>query len=123
MKYLVILFGAAIAMAGAAIAFSPRSLLSLLDRYREQPAIYVLAVVVRLLLGAVLIAYAPQSAFPLALRILGIVAIAAAIGILLMGPARLRRLIEWLLTRADSLARPAGVVAVVFGAFLVYAVA
>ncbi len=122
MKYLILLFGSLISIAGFAIMVSPQPIISLLDRYRQHVALYVVAVVVRLLLGAVLIAYAPQSAFPLALRIIGVVSVAAALGILLIGPARLNRLIDFLLAKAARVFRPAGVVGVLLGAFLIYAV-
>lgn len=123
MKYFILLFGGLIVLVGLAIAVSPQSSVSLLDRYKQHAATYVLAVGVRLLLGVVLIAYAPQSAFPLVLQIIGVVSIAAAIGILLIGPGRLQRLIDWLIARAGRFARSAGIITVLFGAFLIYAVA
>lgn len=122
MKFLILLFGSLIAFAGLAITVSPQSIMSLLDRYKQHVALYVLAVGVRVLLGAVLIAYAPHSAFPLALRIIGVVSIAAAFGILLIGPGRLQRLIDFLLAKVQMIIRPAGVIGVLLGAFLIYAV-
>ncbi|NNC76526.1 MAG: hypothetical protein HKN77_01105 [Woeseiaceae bacterium] len=122
MKYLILLFGGLITFAGLAITVSPQPVLSLLDRYKQHVALYVLAVGVRLLLGAILIVYAPQSAFPLVLRIIGIVSIAAALGILLIGPGRLQRLIDYLLAKAGTIIRPAGVIGILLGAFLIYAV-
>lgn len=123
MKFLILVFGGLIALTGLIIVVSPQSVLSLLDRYKQHLAIYVLAVAVRLLLGTVLIAYAPQSAFPLVLRIIGVVSIAAAVVILLIGPRRLQRLIDLLLSKAGVVMRPAGVIGALLGLFLVYAVA
>lgn len=122
MKFLILLFGGLIAFAGLAITVSPQSILSLLDRYKQHVGLYVLAVGVRLLLGAALIAYAPQSAFPLVLRIIGVVSVVAAIGILLIGPGRLRWLIDFMLSKAGKIVRPAGAIGVLLGAFLIYAV-
>lgn len=122
MKYVILMFGSLIALAGLAIAVSPQSILSLLDRYKQHVALYVLAVGVRLLLGAALIAYAPQSVFPLALRIIGVISVAAALAILLIGPGRLGQLIDFMLAKAGSIVRPAGCIAILLGAFLIYAV-
>lgn len=123
MKTFILLFGGIIVLIGLAIVVSPQSLVLQLERYKRHVATYVLAVVVRLLLGAVLIAYAPKSAYPLVLQIIGVVSIAAAVGILLIGPGRLQRLIELLIAKAGTVMRPAGIVGVLLGAFLIYAVA
>lgn len=122
MKYLILFFGSLIALAGLVIMMSPQTIISLLDRFKQHIALYVLAVVVRLLLGVILIVYAPHSAFPLTLQVIGAVSVLAALGILLIGHSRLQRLIDYLLEKAGMLFRPAGAVGVMLGAFLIYAV-
>lgn len=54
------------------------------------------------------------------MRILAVIAFAAAVGILIMGRRRLDDLVTWWLTRSDALLRLSAAFAGLFGAFLVY---
>lgn len=122
MKIFILVVGGLITLAGLAIAVSPRTFLALFDRYKHRTGLYVLAVAIRLLLGVVLIVFAPQTGYPVTFRILGVILIAAAVGILLIGPGRLQQLIAWLIARVGKYARFAGALAVLFGVFLIAAV-
>lgn len=122
MNFVIIVFGAVIVVAGLFIIVKPQSLLGTLKRQSGNTSLQAVAVGGRLLLGAALITYAPQSQFPATLHVLGWIAIIAAIGLLAIGRNRFQRMIEWAATFSDTYARMAGVVAVLFGAFLVYAV-
>lgn len=122
MQYMIITLGALIAMTGLVIVIAPQMLLGMLQKHADKPLLFALAVIVRLVLGALLIAYAPKSAFPLTLQFLGWIAVAAAVTILVAGRERLGRLIGWAISVASRYARPAGILAVLFGAFLMYAV-
>jgi hypothetical protein len=122
MQYMIITFGAVIAMAGLVMVIAPQMLLGMLQKNASKSLLFAFAVIVRLVLGALLIAYASKSAFPLTLQFLGWIAVAAAVAMLVAGRERLGRLIGWVISVASHYARPAGILAVLFGAFLIYAV-
>lgn len=79
------------------------------------------AVGIRLVLGIALIISAPQSDFPVTFQIIGWIAIAAAIGGIMLGRERLRRFTDWWLAQfAPWATRLWLLVALAFGGFLVY---
>ena len=122
MQYMIITFGAVIAMAGLVMVIAPQMLLGMLQKNASKSLLFAFAVIVRLVLGALLIAYASKSAFPLTLQFLGWIAVAAAVAMLVAGRERLGRLIGWVISVASRYVRPAGILTVLFGAFLIYAV-
>jgi len=81
------------------------------------------AIGLRLVMGGLLWWLAPELRFPFGMRILAAIAIAAAVGILIMGQARLDRLVDWWLSRGDGLLRVSASLAAAFGAFLVFVAA
>ncbi len=81
-----------------------------------------LAVVLRLVLGATLVIAAPESRFPLVFEILGWIAIAAAVAILLMGRERLRKFVGWFQKMRTTMIRVWLLFGIAFGAFLVYGI-
>ena len=83
------------------------------NRFRTEVAL-------RLALGIILWIAADELRFPLVMRALAVFSIAAALGVLMMGRARLDRLVEWWLVRPDGLFRLSFFLVVVFGAFLIY---
>ena len=91
-------------------------------RFSGATFLHVFAVVVRLGLGIVLILYANQSRFPLALQIIGGITIAAGVILAVISRARFKRLMTWALDRFANYARAAAVVTLLFGGFLIYAV-
>ena len=81
---------------------------------------FVLAVVIRLAMGGLLWLLADELRHPHVMRILAIIAVVAAVGVLVMGRTRLDRLVEWWLSRPDGMLRASALFVVVFGAYLVY---
>jgi hypothetical protein len=99
---------------------SPAALLGVVRSVMNKPGLVYLAIGVRLGLGVILILAAPASLFPLVFRIIGVVAIIAALGLLVMGRARITRLVEWFAGMPERSVRAWLVFGVAFGAFLVY---
>lgn len=81
---------------------------------------FVLAIGVRVAMGAFLWWLAEDLRHPQVMRIIAALAIFAAVGVLLMGQARLDKLIDWWLSRSDGLLRFSALFAAAFGAYLVY---
>ena len=96
------------------------------DRFRKlfgamsPQARYVMAVAIRIAMGVLLWVLAEDLRHPMVMRILAVIAVAAAIVILLMGRARLDRLVDWWLARSDALVRVSLLFAAAFGGYLVY---
>jgi hypothetical protein len=119
MDTLILVFGVVIALVGLIGAVLPARFRQLLGSWQGDTR-FLFAVIVRIVLGAVLLAAAPDLLFPRLLEVLGGVSILAAIGLLLMGQARLDRMIAWWLRRSDAVLRVSTILAALFGLFLAY---
>ena len=121
MPLLVALFGALIAAFAATGVASPATLLRAVSSFWSDGRGMWIAVVMRLVLGALLIVAAPDCRFPGAVRVLGFISIAAAVALPLIGTERVNTLVTWWTARPFSFIRAWSLLGVAFGAFLVYA--
>ena len=121
MTQLSILFGALILLAGVIIIINPETIFGYLRKHYQRPDIHILAVGVRLAIGALLISQADFSKYPLAIEILGWLSIVAALTMAAMGRNRFKRLISWALNVLKPWGRVGGVFAAAFGGFLIHA--
>jgi hypothetical protein len=122
MNYIVILFGAATLVAGIIILVNPETVFGLLRRNADSLGMHILAVVVRIILGVALILCAAGSKYPTAILIIGWISVAAATVLGVMGRTNFKRLMSWALGLAPSFGRIGGLLAILFGGFLVHAV-
>jgi hypothetical protein len=114
-------FGAIIALLGILGVLRPGGFIDVVSGPWQSRSGLYLAVLLRLVFGALLIAAASQSRFPLAFQILGIVSLAAAASIPIMGRRRIERWVAWWSVRSPVVVRVWSVAAAAFGIFLVYA--
>ena len=121
MSVLIIIFGALMLLAGITIIINPDSIFGLIKNNIEKLMLQITAIVVRLVLGALFIYYSGISKYPLAIEILGWLFIFAAVILTVIGRNNFMRVISWLLPLTKPLGRVAGVFAVCFGAFVIYA--
>ncbi len=121
MTELIIIFGALTLLAGVVILINPEVIFGYLRSNLDGLAIHILAVVVRLIIGALLISQSGQSKYPLAIEILGWLSIVAALSLAVMGRHNFHRLLSWALTFFKPFGRVGGVFAAAFGGFLIYA--
>ena len=121
MTLVIIIFGALTLLAGIVIVINPENIFGLLRKNIEKLELQILAVVVRLILGALLIYQSGASKFPLVIEIIGWLSIVAAIFFAVIGRNNFIRIISWALSLAKPFGRVGGVLAVCFGAFLIYA--
>jgi hypothetical protein len=122
MKEVILVFGVLLVLIGIAVLVKPNAVFGYMGRHSKTLHIHILAVVVRLILGAALISYAAESRYPIVLEILGWISVAAAIMLAAIGRSRFMRLMDWALKLTDSFGPYAGILVIVFGGFLVYAV-
>ena len=102
--------------------FRPARFLDHMQRYSHTASMHAMAVAVRVVLGIALIFYAEQSKFPLVLQILGWLSVIAAAILAVIPHKRFTKLINWIVERFAGYARAGASAAVIFGAFLIYAV-
>jgi ABC-type Na+ efflux pump permease subunit len=120
MTVLIIIFGVLVLLAGLIILVNPETIFGLFTRHMEKPWLHVAAVLVRLILGVLLIVQSGISRFPLVIEVIGWISIAAALFFAVIGRNNFKRIISWALSLQHTYGRAGGVLAVGFGAFLVY---
>jgi uncharacterized membrane protein len=120
MSALIIIFGVLTLLAGIVIILNPETLFGLFTRHIDEPWLHITAVVARLVLGVLLIVQADVSRFPLVIEVIGWISIVAAVFFAVIGRDNFKRIIAWALSLQKTYGRVGGVLAVGFGAFLVY---
>jgi len=121
MTLLIIIFGALTLLAGIVIVINPEVIFGFLRNNLDKLELHVLAVVIRLFLGALLIYQSNISKFPFVIEVIGWLSIVAAIFLAVMGRRNFNRLMSWALSLSKPFGRVGGILAVAFGAFLIYA--
>ena len=122
MRYIVMLFGAATAIAGVIIVISPETVFGLIRKHMASMGMHVLAGVARIVLGAALILCAAETNLPAAIEVIGWITLVAALVLAIMGRTNFKRLMAWALGIPSTFRRIGGLLALLFGGFLVYAV-
>ncbi len=117
----VAIFGCFIIALGFVGVAAPTALVRFVQSLWATPAGMYWAIGFRLTLGGVLLVAAPESRFPRTLQVLGVASMAAAIAVAALGYLRLAQFAEWWADQPQAVIRALAVVAVLFGAFLVYA--
>jgi len=121
MTLLIIIFGALTLLAGIVIVINPEVIFGFLRNNLDKLVLHILAVVIRLVLGALLIYQSNISKFPFVIEVIGWLSIVAAIFLAVMGRRNFNRLMSWALSLSKPFGRVGGMLAVAFGAFLIYA--
>ena len=98
----------------------PGKLIRFVGDVAGRPGGIQVAVLVRLVFGVALLLAAPGSRYPLVLNLLGWLALAAAVGLAIMGRARLRRFIGWFERLSNLAIRCWLLFAIAFTAFLIH---
>jgi hypothetical protein len=122
MKTFIIIFGIFIIVMAGFMLLRPKDFGATLMKYSEALWMHILAVAVRLAFGIVLVLYADQSRFPLALQIIGWIGIAAGVILAFTPRAKFTQLVKWAFERFSAYIQIAAFSALLFGGFLIYAV-
>jgi len=118
---LILVVGVLIVFVGVIILVKPNIIFGYLRRNQDKLGIYLAAVAVRLVIGVLLVIQSKQSGFPIAIEALGWLSIVAAIGIAIMGRRVFASLITWALKNFARFQRIGGIIAMIFGGFIIYA--
>lgn len=119
MTLLVAAFGAFFVVVGLVGLVQPDRFRSLFAGMDSQLR-FILAIAIRVIMGALLWWLADDLRHPQVMRIIAAIAILAAVGILIMGQGRLDKLVVWWLSRSDGVLRLSALFAGAFGAYFVY---
>ena len=121
MRVAVALLGLFVLALGALGAARPATLIAWVERpWRSRKGLY-LAVAFRAALGILLLAAASSTRFPWAIGALGVLSLAAAVSLPLLGYERLHRFVAWWMDRPEGFIRGWSLAACLFGAFLAWA--
>lgn len=121
MTIAISLFGGLMLLAGFLLLINPEFIFEFLRNNSANSAIHVIAVVVRVVIGLLLIAQSSLSRFPLTIVILGWIFIIAGFALAVIGRNRFNKLMVWVVSNFMPFGRLAGVMAIAFGGFLIYA--
>ncbi len=121
MTLLIISVGVLLLLAGIVIIINPDLIFGFFRNNADKLFLHILAVGLRIVFGLILIYQSNESKFDLAIEIIGWLSIAAAIIMALIGRRNFIRLISWFLSYTSSIGRIGGLLAMGFGAFLIYA--
>jgi len=103
------------------ILVNPEIVFGFLRKYSDKIELQIIAVAIRLVLGACLIYQSDASKYPYVIEIIGWLSIVAAVFFAVIGRNNFRKLMAWALSHAKTLGRVGGLIASAFGAFLIHA--
>jgi hypothetical protein len=111
-------FGLLIVAVSALGVIQPQRLMAVLAGLKPWTR-YTVAVAVRLVMGVTLLAAAACCRWPNLIQGLGLLSVAAALGVAVVGPRRLDSLVQWWLGRTPGMLRGWCLVGISFGGLLV----
>ena len=121
MKLTIKLFGILMLLLGISLLIKPEILIGWIENNMGTTSLYISAIVVRLVFGILFILAARESKFPGVLKFLGYLFIIAAIIFIFIGQESFQDFISLFFPDGIPYAPVSGLLAFVFGAFLVYA--
>jgi hypothetical protein len=121
-KFLVFLFGLFAATMGALAVFAPR-IANLVARQFASRAGFYAVTVIRIVFGGAMWFAAGESRMPITLRITGAIIVITGMLVALLGIGRHQRMIHWWLSTGRTIQFVWGLVALLVGLFLIYAIA
>ncbi len=119
--YAIAIYGLLIISISLVMIVKPDLWVDMAVRYCRLPYMHPLEILICLGFGLPFIFYADRSEFPTTFKIFGYLLVAVGLGLMLTPPSYHRRFGIWSVQKFKRFFRPAGLVSLVFGAFLVYA--
>ena len=114
------LLGVFMVLMGAWGVLAPARLTVLVNRFASTSGVWI-AAAIRLVLGLALWFAAPASCAPMLLQVLAVLAILAAVVLPLVGRERFKAMVAWWVDLSPALQRAWSLVAVAFGAVILWA--
>jgi len=120
MVMLTQLLAVLILVAGLIALIHPAIVLKYLAANKSTKATYVIAIIVRVVVGLLLVYLSNLSKFPFVISVIGWLFLISAAGLALLGHSGFKRLIAWVLQHLSNVARFGGALAILLGAFIFY---
>lgn len=120
MSLIVKIFGIVIACIGLLYLLKPLLSMQLLEFFKKGKRLYLVAVI-RFALAVVFLLAARECRVPWLVIVFGILLLFSGALILIIGPDRLRPMMNWFQKRSTVFIRFMGLVAIAIGAILLYA--
>lgn len=121
MAYLIAAFGLLIVALSTWGFFRPEKLMALVKGMEDKPFILI-AVSSRVVLAIILWFAAPLSRHPLVFQVLAVIALIAALTMLIVGKAKLMRMVDWWIERSAAMQRGWLLLGLAFGGYLLWAI-
>ena len=120
METVIKIIGIAIVVTGIAYLFRPDIMKRLMEFFKKDARIYI-AGLVRFVLGVVFLLAARECDRSAIIGALGVLFLAGGVLIFILGSERMRRILEWWLTKPVWIMQILAVVTAAFGALIIYA--
>ncbi len=121
MKLIIKLFGILMLLAGISLLIYPDILIGWIENNMDNTALYISAIVVRLVFGILFILTAIESTYPTVIKFFGYLFIVAAIIFMFIGQESFQDFITSIIPNVKPYAPVSGLLAIAFGGFLIYA--
>ena len=122
MTYFIISLGVLLIIAGIIMMINPDLLLNFVKKYHTSFILQIFASFFRIIIGLVMYLVAPHTRFPLTFEVIGILVVVIGIIIILIPPSKFQLFVDKMIDTFIPYARIVSVVALLFGAWLIYAV-
>ncbi len=121
MKLFIILLGILLMVSGIYWLINPEIVAGLIEGNLEKSSLYLAAIIGRLVIGILFLISANESKFPITIKVLGSMALIAAIVFIFIGHEGFTDFISSIMSIFKSYGRIGGLVCLIFGSFIIYA--
>ncbi|MDD2679310.1 MAG: hypothetical protein PHO03_00705 [Candidatus Omnitrophica bacterium] len=120
MTLLIKIIGTLVTGMGIIILCNPHAARRMMAFWRQGKNIYI-GGSLRLLLGALFLYYAPRARVPQVLSVLGVLALLGGLLIFILGPEKVRVMLDWWDKQPENRLRLLSLLIIAFGILLLYA--
>lgn len=118
--YAIAFFGVLMILLSALMAIDPDNWSNGILKFSRMTYFHGFEIVSRLFFGVIFVAFSDQTLYPTVLAALGYLMIAVGVGLAIAGSSRHQQFAVWAAKKFNKTFRPAGLVSIVFGVFIVY---
>ncbi len=118
--YAIAFFGVLMILLSAVMVIDPDNWSNGIVRFSRTKYFHGLEIFSRLGFGAMFIAFSEQTLYPAVMGTFGYIMVAAGVALLIIQPSRHKQFAVWSSKKFKKIFRPAGIVSIVFGVFIVY---
>lgn len=121
MVWVTALFGLLMVLLSVSMIVNPGRFARGIVTFSEMRFFHAFEIVSRIGFGVAALVGAGQTRFPAVMTVMGWVLVAVGVGLLLTPPSQHRRFAAWSAERFQRVFRPAGLLSLLFGLFILYA--